>query len=197
MFNDNDEDYNLYPIKYQQYQSFSSKILLTLDEYLERVRLDLIKMSKNCKLKLTVNTVFKSIRNSNDKRTLQIKSSANINEIFDQLIKKHHDLTESLKNVDLIPEGIESITYNFTKIIITDTFIESPEWIQNKKCAINPQNKDNKRFQYSVTIALNHQKIKNNPERIPKIKPFIDQYNWNNINFPPQQQDYKTFQMNN
>ena len=197
MFNDNDEDYNLYPTKYQQYQSFSSKILLTLDEYLERVRLDLIKMSKNCKLKLTVNTVFKSIRNSNDKRTLQIKSSANINEIFDQLIKKHHDLTESLKNVDLIPEGIESITYNFTKIIITDTFIESPEWIKNKKCAINPQNKDNKRFQYSVTIALNHQKIKNNPERISKIKPFIDQYNWNNINFPPQQQDYKTFQMNN
>ena len=197
MFNDNDEDYNFYPTKYQQYQSFSSKILLTLDEYLERVRLDLIKMSKNCKLKLTVNTVFKSIRNSNDKRTLQIKSTANIDEIFDQLIKKHHDLTESLKNVDLIPEGIESITYNFTEIIITDTFIESPEWIKNKKCAINPQNKDNKRFQYSVTIALNHQKIKNNPERISKIQPFIDQYNWNNINFPPQQQDCKTFQMNN
>ena len=52
-------------------------------------------------------------------------------------------------------------------------------------------------FQCSITISLNHQKINYKPERISKIKPFIDQYNWNNINFPPQQQDYKAFETNN
>ena len=27
--------------------------------------------------------------------------------------------------------------------------------------------------------------------------PFINNLNWNNINFPPKEQDYKTFEMNN
>ena len=44
---------------------------------------------------------------------------------------------------------------------------------------------------------MNYQKIKNNPERISKIKPFINNLNWDNINFPSQGQDYKTFEMNN
>ena len=181
------ENYSLYFISNQQYQSFSDKTLLPLDKYLEKIRPEMIKIIKNCKINLIVNTVFKSTRNFNDKRTLQIKSknTTDIDEIFDQLIKKHHELIESLNNVDLIPEGIESITYNFTETIISNTFIESPEWIKNKKCTINPQNKDNKCFQYSVTIALNNQKVKNHPKRISKIKPFINNFDWNNINFPP------------
>ena len=124
-------------------------------------------------------------------------NSTDIDVIFDELIKKHHDLTESLKIIDLIPAGIESIIYNFTEIIISNTFIESPEWIKNKKCKMNPQNKDNECFLYSITVALNYQNIKNNPERISKIKPFINSLNWDNINFPPKEQDYKNFEMNN
>ena len=42
LFKDDDEDYNIYKIN-QQYQSFSNKTLLPLDEYLERIRLGLIK----------------------------------------------------------------------------------------------------------------------------------------------------------
>ena len=38
-------------------------------------------------------------------------------------------------------------------------------------------------FQYARTVALNHDKINNDPQRISKIKPFIDQYNWNDIDF--------------
>ena len=129
-FNGDYEDYNLYPTNYQQYQSFSGKTLLPLNKSLEKVRPELIKMIKNCNI--SVDAVFRSIRNPNDIITLQIKSkdTTDIDEIFDQLIKKH-DLTESLKNVDLT-EGTESITCNFTKIIISDTFIESPEWIKIK-----------------------------------------------------------------
>ena len=124
-------------------------------------------------------------------------NSTDIDVIFDELIKKHHDLTESLKIIDLIPEGIESIIYNFTEIIMSNTFIESPEWIKNKKRTMNPQNKDNKCFLYSITVALNYQNIKINPERISKIKPFINSLNWDNINFPPKEQDYRNFEMNN
>ena len=76
-------------------------------------------------------------------------------------------------------------------------FIESPEWIKNKKCAINPQNKDNKHFKYSIIVSLYCKKIGKNSERISKIKPSINNLNWENINFPPKKQDYETFEMNN
>ena len=42
-----------------------------------------------------------------------------------------------------------------------------------------------------------YKETKNNPERISKIKPFINNLNWENINFPPEEQDYRTFEMNN
>ena len=35
-----------------------------------------------------------------------------------------------------------------------------------------------------VIVALNHQNIKINLQRISNIKFFIDQYNWEEINFP-------------
>ena len=39
-------------------------------------------------------------------------------------------------------------------------------------------------FQYAVTVALKRDKINKQPQRVFKIKPFIDQYNWNDIDFP-------------
>ena len=39
-----------------------------------------------------------------------------------------------------------------------------------------------------------HQK---NPERISKIKPFINQYNWKEISFPSHKKDWKKFELNN
>ena len=33
-------------------------------------------------------------------------------------------------------------------------------------------------------VALNYEQIKKDQQRISKIKPFIDQYNWKEIDFP-------------
>ena len=47
------------------------------------------------------------------------------------------------------------------------SYIDSPDWIKNKKAAINPINKqDNKCFQYAVTLALNHEET--NQKRFAK-----------------------------
>ena len=54
--------------------------------------------------------------------------------------------------------------------------IDSPKWLENEKVTTNLKNNDVKSFQYAVTAALNHEKMKSNPERILNIKPFIDQY---------------------
>ena len=56
---------------------------------------------------------------------------------------------------------------------------------------------DNRCFQYSITIAFNYQKISNIPEQILKVKPFINNFNWNEINFAPQQKHYEKFETNN
>ena len=43
-----------------------------------------------------------------------------------------------------------------------------------QKATKNPQNKkDDRCFQYAVNVALNHEQIKDHPERISKIKPFL------------------------
>ena len=44
---------------------------------------------------------------------------------------------------------------------------------KTKKTTINPINKkDNKCFQYAVTVAFNYEEIKKDPQRITKINPF-------------------------
>ena len=45
--------------------------------------------------------------------------------------------------------------------------------------------------------ALNHQKIPNHPERISNLIPFINNYNWNDLEFPAGHKDYSAFEKNN
>ena len=68
---------------------------------------------------------------------------------------------------------------------------------KKQKASVNPKNNDDKCFQSALTVKLNYLNIKNNQERISKIKPFIDQYNWKEINFPSQKSDGKKFELNN
>ena len=52
------------------------------------------------------------------------------------------------------------------------SYIDSPEWLKNKRATINPKNKDNECLKHSIIAALTHQKIKNHPERISNLKSF-------------------------
>ena len=83
-------------------------------------------------------------------------------------------------------DSIDLLYYHLQKIGLKrgGLYIDSPEQLKNKKATINPKNNDDNCFQYSLTVALNHKQIKSHPERISKIKPFIDQYNWKEIDFP-------------
>ena len=77
------------------------------------------------------------------------------------------------------------------------SYIDSPEWLKNKKPKINPKDNDNNCFQYALTVALNYKYIKKDPQRISKIKPFINQYNSKEVDFPSEQKDWKKFELNN
>ena len=72
-----------------------------------------------------------------------------------------------------------------------------PKWLKDKKSIINPKNNDYKCFQYAVTLALKYDKIDRNSQRISKIKSFIEEYNWKDIDFPSTNIDWKKFELNN
>ena len=58
-------------------------------------------------------------------------------------------------------ERIDLLEYHLHKIRLNrgSSYINSPEWIKNKKVT-NPQNtEDNNCFQYGITVALNYQNI--------------------------------------
>ena len=76
------------------------------------------------------------------------------------------------------------------------SYIDSPKWLKSKKAAIKPKNNDGKCFQYTVTVALNYQIIKYHPQRISKIKSFINKYDWKEMNFPSPKNDWKKIESN-
>ena len=52
-------------------------------------------------------------------------------------------------------------------------------------------------FSICCNISINLDKIKKDPQRISKIKFFIEKYNWEDINFPSTSKDWKKFESNN
>ena len=57
------------------------------------------------------------------------------------------------------------------------SYVDSPDWISNKKATINPKNNDYRCFQYAATITLNHEKVNSYPKRASNIRPYINNYN--------------------
>ena len=69
----------------------------------------------------------------------------------------------------------------------------SSEWLRSKKQAII--NGDNC-FQNAINDSLDYQRIKKDPQRISKQKPYINQNNWNDLKFPWDKEDWKRFEQN-
>ena len=72
--------------------------------------------------------------------------------------------------------------------------LNSLGWLRGKKKEII--NNDNS-FQNALDCTLNHQTIKTNPERISKLKPYINKYNWKGIEFSAGPKDLIKFERNN
>ena len=111
-----------------------------------------------------------------------------IKERFKSLLQTYQEgLEESTKGSKFIFDSVNLLQYHLQKASlkrIGSPYIDSPEWLKNKKATVNPKNTDDNCFQYALPVALNYQNIKKNPQRISKIKPFINRYDWKGINFP-------------
>ena len=71
--------------------------------------------------------------------------------------------------------------------------LNSSGCLRAKKEAIINDDAD---FEDALDDALNYQTIEKNPQRILKLKPYINKYNWKGINFPATPKDRKKFELN-
>ena len=191
---------------------------LSSTEYLDLIKPyseDLINEKKNkgeWKLQLTARISFVSLKpDSDETRLMHTRSNSAefmngseteeiIESLYRSLLQKYNDnLQEKMRGSDFVFNGINYFFYDFNRVSISKggSYIESPKWLKDKKSTINQKNNDNKCFQYATTLELNFKKINKDPQRISKIKPFIENYNWNDINFPANKKDWNRFEVNN
>ena len=113
--------------------------------------------------------------------------------------KYEENLQNKMRGSDFECDGVNFLYYDFNEISLNrgGSYIDSPKWLKDKKSTINPKNNDQKCFQYAVTLALNLDNINKHPQRLSKIKPFKDQYNWKDIDFPSASKDWRKLELNN
>ena len=123
-----------------------------------------------------------------------------INELIKSFTKRYQEgLETKMKGSSYIFERVDLLEYHLHKISLNrgSSYIESPEWLHNKGVTINPKNKDNKCFQYAIIAAINYQNIDCHLERISKLEPFINNYNWKDIEYPSHSKDWRKCECNN
>ena len=97
-------------------------------------------------------------------------------ELFKSLNPRYQgNLQTSMTRSDFVFDSFQLFYHKCNRIDLRrgGSNIDSPNWIKNRKATINPKNKDDKRFQYTVTVALNYEEIELHRERVSNIKPFI------------------------
>ena len=206
-----------YNNNYVQYESRGDKIL-SIQEYLALIEKHLRKLINQYKkegewkIQLTAEINFISLKPGSDEtRIMYTRSDSEefmngddtdeiIKGLFESFLQKYEEnLQEKMRGSDFEFDGVNVLYYHFNKTSIYrgGSYIDSPKWLKDKKSTINPKNNDHKCFQYALTLALNLNNIDNHLQRISKIRPFIDQYNWKDIDFPAMGKDWKKFELNN
>ena len=95
-----------------------------------------------------------------------------IEQLFESLLKKYEEnLQNKMRGSEFEFDGVDFLYYDFNKTSINrgGSYIGSPKWLKGKKSAINPENNDDKCFQYDITLALNLDKIKKTHKEYLKL----------------------------
>ena len=177
---------------YIEYQSKGEKDKnLSPKEYLDIISpylSDMIndhKTQSEWKIQLTMQINFISSKDSEETRTMHTKSH-NIeimmgNETwnywktfwisFTKWSKRLVRLEESMRGSEFVFNSIDLLYYHLRKTSLKRgwSYIDSPEWLKNKKATINPKNDENNCFQYTLTVALNYQNIKKTLKEYQKL----------------------------
>ena len=112
---------------------------------------------------------------------MEFFEGSDINDLIQRMLAyiKRQTETPKFPESGFSPDKIMHLYIKFHRLALTrgSSYTELPEWIKNKKAVINPQNKDEECFKWAVIVALHHEDIKHNPERISLLRPYDNQYN--------------------
>ena len=152
------------------------------------------------KIQLIIAIVFKHTTDLSKNYTFYVRSknivmlqADDANDILNKLLDSFFENYEHEQNIlrngsNYVFDYVDISIMKFHTIELKrgSSYIPSPKWISDKKATINPKNlKDNMCFAYAIVAALHHEGITYNPERISKLLPYTDNYNWKDIQFPP------------
>ena len=181
LFGEVDEDYYK-PIKiksasngnYIKYESKGDKDKNLLPkEYLDMITSYLSDMINDHKtrieweIQLTMQINFISSKDSKETCTMHTKSHDReimmdnetdeiIEKLFEPLLQNYQkDLDRSMRKSEFVRDSIGLLYYHLQKIGLKrgGSYIDSPEWLKNRKATINPKNNDHNCFQYALTVA--------------------------------------------
>ena len=95
-----------------------------------------------------------------------------IKKLFDSLKNRYQNNLQSMRDGQFVFDYVHLL---YCKCHRTNSnrggsYIDSPDWIKNKKTTINLINKkDNKCFQYAITVALNYEEIKKDHKELQEL----------------------------
>ena len=126
------------------------------------------------KIQLTMAINFISSKDSDETKTMHTKSNnventmgsetdEIIKDLFESLLQKYQEgLEESMRGSEFAYSKVS----NRVSLSRAESYIDSPKCLKNKKATIHSKNKDDKCFQFTLTVALNYEKIKKHTQRI-------------------------------
>ena len=184
---------------YIQYESKGDKDkILKIREYLNMIRpylVDMINDHKNqseWKIQLTMRINFISSKPGSDETRIMHTKSNNteimngsdtkeaIEELFKSLLDRYQEnLEEKMSGSEFVFDAVNVLHYDLNNLSLNrgGSYIPTIKWLDTKKATINPKNDDNKCYMYSLVTTQDYKQIKNHPETISNIEPFIDKYN--------------------
>ena len=201
-----------------EYEINGSTKVLTFREYLDKTylllknKLEEIKNSSIVEKKILLRfiLVFKKVNNEFerfiryiDSNGLTLRYGDNVSEFIRKLYDSLEEYEKSQNNLRGSNFVFNSVDLSYLQVVKISSkrggsYIETSEWIKNKKAIINPQNyHDNKCFAYSLIASALYDEIGRDHNRVSKLKRYMDYFNWNDINFPTQQKDWDLFEENN
>ena len=134
---------------------------------------------------------WENFEQNNESIALNVLFASQNNEEITLVYKSEHNCNRE-NNVLLLMINYDEKYYYFAVKSKLDLY--SFEWLRSKKESIT--NEDNC-FQNALNDSLDYQKIEKDPQKISKLKPYINQYNWKGIKFPSDKEDWKKFEQIN
>ena len=182
------------PVRVNDFQSnnyfqYKKKIdknrILSVEKYFDKIRRYLrdnindLKQSDTSKIQLTITIDFISSKDDDEEHVMhskneniEIRISDDADEVikkgFDSLKNRYQNNFESVRGRAFVFDYVQLLYYKCYKINLIQggSYIDSPDSIKNKKAATNHINKrDEKCFQYAITVALNYEQMKKRPTK--------------------------------